>query len=123
MENEIKITLKDQEINSFHTREAANLLLNNIKSNASFCNQYNIVLDFHSIDFMTRSFADQLVFQSKLLEDSMHYKFYFENLNTNLKELINSINHSQECNKRSSKHIPVKKFDTKKDLMEYLVSI
>jgi hypothetical protein len=105
---------------SLATREAAKNLFANIPLNKSL---ETVTMDFSSIEFVSRSFADQLLKeQARLFHDS-NIIVQMQNLDNDILTLINKVAETQQKSGFESSAIPVLRFTDAKTLNNFLVSI
>ncbi|MEN5055729.1 STAS-like domain-containing protein [Sphingobacterium kitahiroshimense] len=87
------IRLKDLFNESLDTRESVHFLINYIENELGKEDCYDITLDFTGIDFMSRSFADELHKQINL--ENFHKSFTFANMPLSMKELLRVVEKTQ----------------------------
>lgn len=91
------IRLKDLFNKSLDTRESVNFLMNHIEKELDK-EDYDIVLDFTGIEFMSRSFADEL--HKQINSDTFKRSFTFENIPVSMIELLKIIEKAQTSRKK-----------------------
>ncbi|WP_270089108.1 STAS-like domain-containing protein [Sphingobacterium sp. SYP-B4668] len=87
------IKLKDLFNKSLDTRESVNFLMNHIEKELDKEDCYDIILDFTGIEFMSRSFADEL--HKQINSDTFKRSFTFENMPVGMIELLKIIEKTQ----------------------------
>lgn len=105
---------------SLSTREAAKHLFDFIIKNTL---TPTAVLDFSSIEFISRSFADQMFIEQGRLFNTHHILIQIQNINENLLILLDKVAQSRGKNKAGSFTRPVLSFADYKDLNRFLASI
>jgi anti-anti-sigma regulatory factor len=102
---------------SLHTREQAHKLFEAIFQKKN----YELYIDFSGIEFISRSFADELV---KLKSQFSTNKNYIEFccLPRNVKQMFEAVEHTQSHNK-IERFIPVHQFENWNSLMHFFEEI
>ena len=97
------------------TRQALNSLRDNIKLDSK--NEY--VFDFTEIEFISRSFTDELL---KFLK-STNANWQTKNTNDNIDNMIMAVQRSHDYSRSSYDHVAITHFKNKHDLNTLLASI
>jgi len=104
------------------TREAAVDLINSIDfSPCTMCNVFE--LDFSSVEFMSRSFADQLHKEKLRVHRDTRSEIIITNASREVADMLNSVAKTQSATIRTKEDIPVFRFSDAKVLTEYLLSL
>lgn len=114
-----KIKIKDVLNESLNTREAAVRLFEiyEMKPNTI------VEVDFESIEFMSRSFADQFYKESKKLEKDKDVKILISNAVEPIKKMLKKVAETQNKIDRDYEVLPVYSYNSKSALTDYLLSI
>lgn len=103
---------------SLHTREQANRLFKAIQKKEK---HDELFIDFSEIEFISRSFADELVkLKSQFSTKKNHVEFCC--LSKDVKQMFEVVEHTQSYSKRE-KFIPVRQFENWNSLMHFLEKI
>lgn len=80
-----------------------------------------VTLDFEGIEFMSRSFADEVC---NIMDDNKHIKFEFINRNADVEAMMNKVaeGRSQE-RKRGISNATIHKFEDMESLSEFLIAM
>ncbi|NGF55391.1 STAS-like domain-containing protein [Parapedobacter sp. SGR-10] len=97
MKQELEISLKELFNNSLDTRESVSTLVKVIKEETQAFNEKDIVLNFHGIVFMSRSFADEL--HKMIMDDKFDVTVTFKGMNSDFLAMLKTVEKTQ--NKRS----------------------
>lgn len=89
MSSIIRLRISDYLSNTVHTREAVDNLFRAIDLNEVSA----IYLNFEGIDFISRSFADELVKHMSLLKKE-HYEVELLNLSDEINQMLNKVGES-----------------------------
>lgn len=104
------------------TREAVQHLIASIDfSPCKICNVFE--LDFVHVDFMSRSFADQLHKERVRLQQQMKCEIVVINANKEIYEMLEAVAKTQNHSKRKQDQVPVHKFSDAKALSDYLLTL
>ena|ERR1700733_7375696 len=119
--NEATFNVKEIAVaSSLATREAAKNLFKIIPLHGSID---TAILDFSSIEFVSRSFADQLLKEQAKLFNTSNITVYLQNLHTDLLTLIDKVSQTQQKAGFGSSAIPVLRFANAEALNDFLISI
>jgi anti-anti-sigma regulatory factor len=104
---------------SLHTREQANKLFEVILKKLKKYSELHI--DFSNIEFISRSFADELVKLKSQFSTAENY-IEFCCLSRNVRQMLEAVEHTQSYSKRE-KYIPVRQFENWNSLMHFLEKV
>lgn len=117
---ELIVTIKLSEAigNQLVSREQADelfLLISKLKSNT-------IVLDFSEIEFVSRSFADQLFKQKEDFFENSSCVFVFEHISSSIEKMLNTVktSRSNSQSRRKFKEPDTYKFDEYANLISFI---
>jgi len=102
-----------------NTREAATDLLNYVRK--SSCRV--VELNFSNVDFMSRSFADQLYKEQQELQNKSNIAIHFVDANEEIINIIRTVKLTQYVIDRKFVQLPVYKFTDFSKVKDYLLSI
>ena len=102
-----------------NTREAATLLFDVVRE--SKCSV--IELDFTSVEFMSRSFADQFHKDKVKLQNELNIAIEVVNANEEIINILQTVSRTQVKSNREFEDIQIFKFSNTALLSEYLLSI
>lgn len=119
MSKEYNISVKSILGNTINTREAAQILLHNLKNDSGA----KIIMDFSEVDFISRSFADSLVKKRDELLNAGSFEFSLVNASDSILTMIQSVEKTQNKQKRSESSFIVYKYSEGYLVSEYLLSI
>lgn len=104
------------------SRESAQELSASIDlSTCTVCNEFE--LDFSTVEFMSRSFADQFHKERLRLQEEHVCEIHVVNANMEVLEMLSAVAKTQQASERKSAHIPVSRFSDVKSLSEYLLAL
>ena len=115
-----EIKLSDFFGRSLDTREAVAFLMDKIEKESDQAEASEIVLDFSGIEFMSRSFADEL--HKQINRESSRLSFIFENLSFDLKNLLKIVEKTQTSRKKVHMHSSVYVINDLTKLKDYTFS-
>ena len=113
------ISIKDRFGLSLHTRETATKLMNLVQAN--LCK--SVELDFNQVEFLSRSFADQL--QKEIIKcwERKNIKVTVANANMHIIAMLQYVANTQDLDVRKKDYIPRYKFSNPIELEEFLMDI
>lgn len=104
------------------TREAAQELIASIElSPCTVCNVFE--LDFAAVDFMSRSFADQLHKERLRHQQELQCEIFVINASKEIFDMLEAVAKTQNKTERKKERVPVYKFNDAKALSEYLLTL
>jgi hypothetical protein len=113
-----RISVSEKAKNFLISREAVDLLFENLNSSVS-----EIELDFSNVEFMSRSYADQF-YKAKLNFEQRHnIQIHIVNANEEVINMLQVVSKTQNSNERAFEKIPVFRFSKPQMLSDYLLSI
>jgi anti-anti-sigma regulatory factor len=117
--NEYYITAKSILGNTINTREAAQILLHNLKND----NNAKITLDFSDVDFISRSFADSLIKKRNELMHSGSFEFKIQNASDSVMSMLESVEKTQHYKHRSQSSFRIIKYSEAELVANYFLSL
>jgi hypothetical protein len=102
-----------------HTREASALLMRQIEK--ELCDY--IELDFSNIEYISRSFADQLYFDKLNCAVEWKKNIIVSNANEAVMQMLNAVAKTQDKKRNSFANIPIYKYSSHSQLDNFLLSI
>lgn len=105
---------------SLDTRESVTFLIDKIEKESDRAEGSEIVLDFSGIEFMSRSFADEL--HKRINREGSRWSFIFENLSLDLKNLLKIVEKTQTSRKKARIHSSVYVVNDLTKLKDYTFS-
>jgi anti-anti-sigma regulatory factor len=103
---------------ALHSREQAKELFSTILK--IMRNHEPVWIDFSNIEFISRSFADELVHLKMNSKEKSLINFCCTSITVN--DIFDAVAHSQS-KKKTEKKLPVQKFDSLESLMKYFSKI
>ncbi len=114
-----KISFSNNFGNSLSTREAVDNLFNDVK-----LMHFDILeLDFSKIDFVSRSFADQLIKQLNNLNEHSPFKLVILNASKEIIEVLNAVERTQVKIERTKPQVQNIRLTSREDIAEYLQAL
>ena len=104
---------------SIQTREASSVLMNRVKNNSS----NNIEFDFTSVEYISRSFADQFYFDKNKYSTELQKNIIVSNVSDNIVKMLQAVAKSQNSvNRNLVSNVPVYKYSSYSQLESFLLS-
>jgi hypothetical protein len=120
MEKVIKIAEIGSMSQFLNTREAASKLFGTL----DFTPYQVVEFDFSSVEFMSRSFADQFIKEKvQLMKVNSHLFIRLSNMEANILAMLQAVERTQRNTNRSFSELPVYSFSDSESLSDYLLSI
>lgn len=114
------ILVQDLAGTSLHTREVAKLILQAVAAEPFD----QVELDFSGIDFISRSFADDFHFNRLRLQADQHKRVTVTHAAPEVAQILQAVTRvKRPAVELGRSRIPVLRFDNRKDLNYYLVSL
>lgn len=83
----------------------------------------DVILNFENVEFMSRSFADQFYQNAKQIGVANKMTLDFENVNNQIKEILDAVSKTQFNRKVINKQVRVYTFPEMSKLKDYLLGI
>lgn len=80
----------------------------------------SIVLDFENVDFVSRSFADELVTLLNKIVQKETYSFSYSNFNEQHIQMFEAVRNTQKPTLKKRVSLPIMRFSTEKEFYNYL---
>ena len=104
---------------SIHTREASSVLMHLVQEDP--CN--HVELDFSSVDYISRSFADQFHFDKINCAINSQKSIIVSNASDAVINMLQAVAKTQNAANKKSDKVPVYKYSTYGQLENFLLSI
>lgn len=114
-----QISVSEQISRLLNTREAVSILLDVVRD--SKCSV--IELDFTSVEFMSRSFADQFHKDKISLQNELNISIDIVNANEEIIHILQTVSRTQVKSNREFEEVQIFKFSNTQMLSDYLLSI
>lgn len=114
-----QISVSEQIGKLLNTREAVSMLLDVVRD--SKCSV--IELDFTSVEFMSRSFADQFHKDKIALQNELNISIDIVNANEEIIHILQTVSRTQVKSNREFEEVLIFKFSNTQMLSDYLLSI
>lgn len=114
-----QISVSEQIGKLLNTREAATMLLDVVRE--SKCSV--IELDFTSVEFMSRSFADQFHKDKIELQNKLNVSIDIVNANEEIINILQTVSRTQVKSNREFEEVQIFKFSNTQLISDYLLSI
>jgi hypothetical protein len=102
---------------SIHTREASSILMHRVQNDP--CD--HIELDFSSVDYISRSFADQFHFDQIKLTNELQKTIIIANASDAVTNMLQVIAKSENNINRKTEKVPVYKYSSQHQLENFLL--
>ncbi|MBN8703789.1 MAG: DUF4325 domain-containing protein [Bacteroidetes bacterium] len=115
----LHILVSEELSDLLNTREAATELINSIRKNPCSI----VELDFSNVEFMSRSFADQLYKEQQEVQKELKVVIHIVNANEEIINMLRAVKLTQNIVNRAYTQIPVYKYTDASMLRNYLLSV
>jgi hypothetical protein len=102
---------------SIHTREVSSVLTRRVQNDP--CD--HIELDFSSVDYISRSFADQFLFDQIKLTNELQKTIIVANASEAVTKMLQIVAKSPNNNNRETEKVPVYKYSSQHQLENFLL--
>lgn len=103
---------------SIHTREASSVLMNLVEKNPSNYSE----LDFSAVEYISRSFADQFLFDKMNCAKNLQKTIIISNAPEAVINMLQAVAKSQDAMSRKIEEVPVYKYSSQRQLDSFLLS-
>lgn len=104
---------------SIHTREASQILMNEIRNNYS----HKVEIDFSNVSYISRSFADQFYKDKMEYESKLGTNIFVANANSTVVKMLSAVTKTQRKRINKPQDIPVYTYKDQSHLNSFLLSI